>query len=193
MKDPASRPEVLWCANVHSERGVGWSFPRRVEKHLQELTFGMSVLQAFGGRSRWGLRLDVDPVVQPDVIGDAWLLPFKKDAFDVVILDPPYFTLNQQMKSELLRAAAWCARKWVIWFHTIWIAGDRHCSYKRGWLVRVSDTAQVRCIQVFTTSADKPRPAPAFTRGPALRYNRWLTPQISLGLGLEHARRKVVS
>ncbi|MGO9798858.1 MAG: hypothetical protein ACLPQ0_05305 [Candidatus Binatus sp.] len=182
MNGVARRPEVLWCPNNHGERGVGWSFPPAVDRHLRKLTAGMNALQAFGGRARWGIRLDIDPITEPHVIGDAWLLPFKRDAFDVVILDPPYFALNQLEKHQLLRAATWCARKWVIWFHTIWIAGDRHCSFERGWLVRVGDTCAVRCIQIFRTGPDKPAPAPFFQRGPALRYNRWLSPQIPLGL-----------
>lgn len=191
MNGIVRRPEVLWCPNNHGERGAGWSFPRAVERQLLDLTKGMRVLQAFGGASRFGMKLDVDPITQPDVIGDAWLLPFKRSAFDVVILDPPYFHLNQQMKAELLRAAAWCASRWVIWFHTIWISGDRHCSYERGWLVRVGDTCACRCLQVFRVSEEKRRPAPAFTRGPAMRYNRWLTPQIPLGLvGERRIQRK---
>lgn len=142
----------------------------------------MSVLQAFGGQSRFGLRVDIDPIVRPNVIGDAWLLPFKRNSFDAVILDPPYFHLNQTVKRDLLHSAAWVASKYVIWFHTIWIAGDRYCSYERGWLVRVGDTCAVRCLQVFRVSDNKPPPARTFERGPAMRYNRWLSSQIPLGI-----------
>jgi hypothetical protein len=117
-------------------------------------------------------------VVRPDVIGDAWLPPFVENAFDVVILDPPYMGINQQMKQQLLRAAAYIARDSVIWFHTQWIASDRHLSLRESWLVRVGDSCSVRCLQVFACPrGEKVKPRPYFTRGPAIRYNRWLAGQ----------------
>ena len=132
------------------------------------------MLQLFGGLSTWGVRMDIDPVTRPHVRADAWLPPFVKDAFDVVILDPPYAGINQQMKDQLLRAAAYIAKKQVIWFHTMWIAGAAQMRLDRAWLVRVGDSCAVRCIQVFNVPKVKRKPYNVFTRGPALRYNRWL-------------------
>jgi hypothetical protein len=126
--------------------------------------------------------LDLDTMTKPQVVGDAWLPPFRRDAFDVVILDPPYIQLNQQMKSQLLRQASWCAKESIYWFHTIWIAGDVSCRPARAWLVRVGDSCSVRCLIQFAVSSDKPRPRPHFTRGPALKYNRWLYGQVGLPL-----------
>ena len=100
--------------------------------------------------------------------------PFTRDAFDVVILDPPYVSVNQQMKDQLIRAAAYIAREHVIWFHTTWIRTAADCTLERGWLVRVSDNCAVRCIQVFRSPQSKPVPTPYATRGPALKYNRWI-------------------
>ena len=80
-----------------------------MRKLLQADTEGKSVLQLFGGLSDFGIRLDIDPTVRPDVIGDAWVPPFKRDSFDVVIIDPPYFRLNAQEKNALFRAAGWIA------------------------------------------------------------------------------------
>jgi hypothetical protein len=175
--------EVLWCPNRRTRRRQnGWSFPSAVERHLKEFTAGLSVVHLFGGLSSWGTRLDVDSITKPDVVGDAWLPPFKKDAFDVVILDPPYFAMNQQMKQHLLRGSGFVARKYVIWFHTQWIASDSHMRYERGWLVRVGDSCSVRCLQVFRAPTTKRVPTPFFTRGPAIRYNRWLGGQIPLTL-----------
>jgi len=166
--------EVLWCSNQRQGTSNRWSFPPRVNRHLRELTKGKRVCHLFGGLAAFGTRIDVDPTTQPHVLADAWLPPFVKNAFDVVILDPPYIHLNQQMKSQLLRGAAYIAREQVIWFHTIWIAGDVSCALERAWLVRVGDTCAVRCLQVFRTATEKPRPRLKFTRGPAIRYNRWL-------------------
>jgi hypothetical protein len=176
----ADRVEVLWCANVSGAKGPGWSFPRRVERLLQELTAGRRVLHLFGGRSRWGTRIDVDAATRPHVVADAWLAPFVRDAFDVVILDPPYFHLNANEKGQLLRQAAYIARERVIWFHTVWIYSARSLPMERAWLVRVGDNCAVRCLQVFKVEGLKSWPEPKFLRGPALKYNRWLDGQMAL-------------
>jgi hypothetical protein len=107
MKHQRPPVEVLWCSNSRSGRSNGWSFPARVDRTLREICAGKSTLQLFGGLSKWGLKLDIDPVTKPYVLGDAWLPPFRRDAFKVVILDPPYFNINQQMKQQLLRGAAY--------------------------------------------------------------------------------------
>ena len=171
---------VLWCGNNRTGRSNGWSFPPAVDRHLRALTAGKKVLQLFGGMARFGLKLDIDPRTRPQVLGDAWMPPFKKDAFDVVILDPPYSAINQQMKTQLLRQAAYVAAEHVIWFHTMWIGADSKLRLERSWLVRVGDSCYCRCIQVFRTPAVKPRPVPRFTRGPAIKYNRWLDGQMAL-------------
>jgi len=175
--------DVLWCSNQRQGRSNGWAFPPKVEQHLRQLTKDKRVLQLFGGRARWGVTLDIDRTTRPQVIGDAWLPPFAKDAFDVVILDPPYVHLNQQMKDSLIRGAAYCAREAIIWFHTTWIGNSAGVRLEHAWLVRVGDTCAVRCVQLFRTPAVKPRPRPRFTRGPAIRYNRWLAGQDRLPLG----------
>jgi len=178
-------PDVLCCVRERRRSyNNGWTFPKTVERHLRALTAGQSVLQLFGGLAQWGMRLDIDPATRPTVIGDAWLPPFRRDAFDVVILDPPYVNVNQQTKAALMRAATFIARRQVIWFHTIWLPGDRHCRLARAWLVYVDDTAAIRCLQVFNTADTKPEPRMYFTRGPAIRYNRWRNQG---GLPLEHA------
>jgi hypothetical protein len=135
----------------------------------------MTVLHLFGGRATFGTRLDIDLYTKPDVVGDAWLPPFAKDSFDVVVLDPPYFRLNQQEKNSLLAAAAWIAKRRVVWFHTVWIASLAPLTLERSWLVRVGDTCFVRCLQYFAVDGTNKRaPKRRFDRGPAMRYNRWL-------------------
>ena len=37
-----------------------------------------------------GIRVDLDPTLEPDVLADAHALPFEDGSFDCVILDPPY-------------------------------------------------------------------------------------------------------
>ena len=184
MPTTAPRPETLWCPNQRAGRRNGWSYPPAVEQLLREMTTGRSVLQLFGGLSRWGTTLDIDPVTRPHVRGDAWLPPFKRDAFDVVIVDPPYTNINQQMKQLLIRGAAFVAREHVIWFHTNWIAPDSGMRRERSWLVRVGDSCACRCVIEWRVVAqNKPIPVLNFTRGPALKYRRWLTGNLGLPLG----------
>jgi hypothetical protein len=164
--------EVLWCSNNRQGRSNGWSFPPAVRRQLEADFAGKRILHPFGGRSTFGIRVDIDPIVRPDVIGDAWLLPFKRDAFDVVVLDPPYVRFNAHEKVSLLRAAAWVASETVVWFHTMWISAAAGLRTDRGFLVRVGDQCHVRALQYFRVG-EKKEPK-FFTRGPAIRYNRWL-------------------
>ena len=146
-----------------------------------QLTDGKSVLHLFGGMSRFGLKLDIDRATRPHVIGDGWLPPFKRDSFDIVILDPPYTGINQQMKQSLIRGAAFVARERVYWFHTLWVGPDSGMRRERSWLFRVGDSCACRCLIEWRV-LDGPKPIPRlhFTRGPALKYNRWLVGNIGL-------------
>jgi len=145
------------------------------------MTAGKRVCHLFGGLATFGCRCDIDATVRPDVLSDAWLPPFVQDAFDVVILDPPYYNINQQMKNQLLRGAAFIAKDSVIWFHTMWIDADICLTLRRSWLVRVGDMCSVRVVQEFAVRpGEKAKPRSHFTRGPAIRYNRWLAGQMGL-------------
>jgi hypothetical protein len=187
--------EVLWCPNQRQGVLNRWSFPPRVDRLLRDITAGKTVLHLFGGLARFGVRMDIDAATRPHLIADAWLPPFQRDAFDVVILDPPYLGINQQMKHALLRGAAFVARERVIWFHTMWIAADTALRLERSWLVRVGDSCACRCVQEFVVKREHPRePVRYFTRGPALKYNRWLVGQDGLpfprGDDIERTGRK---
>lgn len=181
--EPRPRPEVLWCPNCRAGASNRWSYPPAVEKLLKAVTEGRSVLQLFGGLSKWGVTLDIDPATRPRVRGDAWMPPFQCNSFDVVILDPPYTGINQQMKQMLIRGAAFVAREHVYWFHTQWVAPDSGMRRERSWLIRVGDSCACRClIEWRVVRQEKPIPVLNFTRGPALKYNRWLDGAMSLPL-----------
>jgi len=162
--------EVLWCGNGH---GHGWSFPPKVRRQIECDTAGKSVLHLFGGRATFGTRLDLDPIIQPDVIGDAWLAPFGRNSFDVVIIDPPYTRLGGQEKAALFRGAAWIARERVVWFSTVWVNAGSCLKTERAWVVRVGDFCHVRCLIYFRV-VSKPDKVRYFKRGPGMKYNRWL-------------------
>lgn len=66
-------------------------FPLFFEQNLvQLLGYPDRIVHPFGGRAEIGLRVDLDPTLEPDVVADAHALPFESDSFDCVILDPPY-------------------------------------------------------------------------------------------------------
>lgn len=180
-----SLPGVIWCSNPRGTRsGHGWSFPPAVEAAIRSQCRG-SVLHLFGGRSRFGVRLDVDPIVRPDVIGDAWMPPFGESSFGTVVLDPPYWRMNTQEADGLLRSAAMVAAERVIWLHTVWMAKRSYLEPLQTWLIRVGDFHQCRCLQVFRPLHGRKKLAwpRHFTRGPAVRYNKWLAGQTPLAFG----------
>jgi len=70
-------------------------FPLHFEiKLLRELEIDPEkhkILQPFGGHAEYGIRMDINPDVEPDIVGDAHNMHmFKDEEFDLVILDPPY-------------------------------------------------------------------------------------------------------
>lgn len=172
--------EVMWCPNRKNEARPGWSFPRIIEEKIRELCGDGRVLHLFGGQAKFGVRLDVDRATRPDVIGDAWMPPFKSASFDTVVLDPPYFALDREQLGALMMTAASLARVQVIWLHQVWAPSQFGLSLQKGWLVRVGDNHYVRCLQLFRRNARSVERPSYFTRGPQQKYNRWLSGEMPL-------------
>jgi hypothetical protein len=172
--------DVLWCGTnrprrKHGHRANGWSFPPLVRETLLQECQGLTVLHLFGGQADFGVRMDLDQATNPDVIGDAYMPPFARDSFDVVVLDPPYTRMARQEIIALLRASAWIARRHIYWLHTVWIATNRVLPLEHAWFVRVGDQCAVRTLQKFRVMEPKLEPLKPgeFQRGEALKYNRW--------------------
>ena len=72
------------------------------------------------------------------------------------------------------RGAAFIARRSVYWFHTTWVASDSGMHVRRSWLIRVGDSCACRCLIEWSIERRHPWRTPVFTRGPAIKYNRWL-------------------
>jgi SAM-dependent methyltransferase len=84
-------PTLVWTLPRPPVSKYRGGFPRYFEQNLiQLLGFPDKVLHPFGGRAEIGTRVDLDPLVEPDVVADAHALPFEDASFDCVILDPPY-------------------------------------------------------------------------------------------------------
>ncbi len=67
-------------------------FPLHFERKLWKLMgCPKKVLHPFGGCAEIGKRVDIDPSVRPDYVGDAHDLQFiRSGSYNLVILDPPY-------------------------------------------------------------------------------------------------------
>lgn len=172
--------EVLWCPNRSSKTKRpshgrdGWAFPKEVETKIRELVGDGSCVHFFGGKAKFGIRMDIDLLLRPDVIADAWLPPFAYGSFDTVILDPPYLSFSREVLFSLLHGAAYTARQQVIWLGHIWSPSGFGCRQDRAWLVRCGDSLVVRALQVFKRTEKVMTPVRRFKRGPAMKYNRWL-------------------
>jgi hypothetical protein len=84
---------IAWVLPRPNKSKYVGSFPLHFEtKLLKELGIGKNdtILHPFGGKAEFGLRCDINPATNPDIVCDAHNLPFKNDTFDLVILDPPY-------------------------------------------------------------------------------------------------------
>lgn len=68
---------------------VNWSHNSATDKLIKHWCKG-SVLNLCSGKSQIGFRVDIDPTVKPDMLGDIYNLPFPKLSFDTVIMDPPW-------------------------------------------------------------------------------------------------------
>jgi hypothetical protein len=122
-----------------------WSFPVEVAELLERETAGRSVLQLYGGLSSFGIRLDADPAVRPDIIGNALFPPFGCESFDVVIVDPPYQS-NYNMPAMVLTPAACIAREKVWWFHTHYQPHVCRLIPERWWAVLPSKKGPLRVL-----------------------------------------------
>lgn len=83
--------ETWWLPRPRKDKYQG-GFPLHFEKKLwKELGEPEKILHPFGGRAEIGERVDINPDVNPDYIGDAHNLYFIPDnSYDCTILDPPY-------------------------------------------------------------------------------------------------------
>ena len=76
---------------------VNWSWSHDLDDVLEKKFKGLTILNFPSGKSRIGLRADLDPTVDPDILADLFLPQenFKPGSFEVVICDPPFQYYNK--------------------------------------------------------------------------------------------------
>jgi uncharacterized protein YbaR (Trm112 family) len=95
-------PNIVWILPRPRRTRYPGGFPLHFEKKLIELLKPPGlILQPFAGDVEYGLKVDINPEMEPDVIADAHYLPFKDNTFSLVICDPPY---NKDYASSLYNA-----------------------------------------------------------------------------------------
>jgi len=95
----SNRIEGLWCmGNNYTTSGYYGAYPHGYLKRIMSMfptTPEDRVLHLFGGSlppSSDYVRIDINPTLDPEVVGDAHELSqiFAPDAFDIIFADPPY-------------------------------------------------------------------------------------------------------
>jgi hypothetical protein len=82
---------LTWTLPRPAKSKYKGAFPLHFEENLVKLLgYPERILHPFGGMAETGVRVDLNPTLQPDVIADAHDLPFHDQSFDLVLLDPPY-------------------------------------------------------------------------------------------------------
>jgi len=65
-------------------------YPLHFERRLKNILGTENYIHLFSGMSTTGLRIDINPDTNPDVIADVHNLPFMDECFDGAMADPPY-------------------------------------------------------------------------------------------------------
>lgn len=84
-------PNIVWILPRPRRNRYKGGFPLHFEKKLVKLLNPSGpILHPFGGMAEYGIKVDLNPEVQPDILADAHNLPFKDNTFGLVVCDPPY-------------------------------------------------------------------------------------------------------
>ena len=91
-------------------------FPKGYEERMWRLLGKPDperVLHVFGGMAKIGVRIDINPDVEPDHIMDAHSLEFEDETFRAVICDPPFSDNDNKNKYKNQDAQPLNTKKWM--------------------------------------------------------------------------------
>ncbi len=135
-------------------------FPLWFEQKLVKLyNSPEKILHPFGGKAEYGIRLDIKPEVEPNVLGNAHDLPFKNNIFDMVIADPPY---SSELSKKIYGTGKLNYKKWVaeavrvckpngfiVVYHEKMLPRPDGTSYHKRIFLGVRIWHSLRCIGIF--------------------------------------------
>lgn len=139
----------------HYPGGFPLYFERKLITLLQ-LQNGAKVLHPFGGKAEYGIRVDVDPSTNPDILGNAENLPFQDNTFDLVICDPPY---TEDLAKKIYRCPGPKFHKWTREAVRVCKEFGIICLYHWVMLPRLSGTALRLRIVILQRTWGRPRVA----------------------------------
>jgi SAM-dependent methyltransferase len=173
-KFPPLRSDDRWIDGVwmlgNNYKGSGYygAYPPGYLARIGALfpdVWGARVLHPFAGSLRGvhGVRVDINPANQPDVVADACAMPFAAESFDLLLADPPYspddakrYGVPMIDRRKALREFARVTRPggYLVWLDTVWpmfAKRDWHCFGQIG-VVR-STNHRVRLVSLFRREA----------------------------------------
>ena len=65
-------------------------YPLHFERRLPEILETTNYVHFFAGLSKTGYRIDINPIVRPDLVADIHKTPFEDNYFEAGMADPPY-------------------------------------------------------------------------------------------------------
>ncbi len=128
----------LWYCGTSWQKAVYWGqYPSTFVKRVMAMVGSARLLHLCCGRCRIPGAVNVDNQLLPevDVLADVEDLPFKRESFDVVLIDPPYSEEDAQRykQKRLLRASKVlqeCHRVLMPGGYVFWL-DERYPSYRR--------------------------------------------------------------
>lgn len=131
------------------------SFPLFFEiKLIRMLGNPKRIFHSFGGHSEYGLRIDLNRDVIPDVLADAHHTPFMSDWFDLVICDPPY---NDKLSEEMYDAPTIHYKKYISEAVRICKSKGFIASYHWIWTTKPKGTEYYKILVILPGQWHRPR------------------------------------
>jgi hypothetical protein len=126
-----------------------------VEVFVQDHLKGYSLNAPCGSSKLGSVRLDIDPSLNPDKIGDIKKLPFPDCVFDSAVQDPLWKTnFFQRMKPffELIRVVKVGG---TLIYNAPWIPTSKAVRLEEVWIRQSANFGNVSLLSVFTKTTDE--------------------------------------